>query len=149
MSGWRLGYAIGPVDVIRKMALLHETISSCLPPFIQMAGVAALTEHQEAIEEYKLLLKRSRDLLVRALNAIPGITCPGPEGAIYAFPNITGTGLSSAVFAQRMLEEAGVALQAGTNFGARGEGYVRLCFARDEETIREGCSRIAHFLSTR
>lgn len=141
MSGWRLGYAIGPVDVIKKLALLLETIYSCLPPFIQYAGIAALTEHQDAIESYKDLVKKSRDCVVRELNALPGVNCPLPEGAIYAFPNIRGTGLTSQQFADRMLD-SGVAVLPGTGFGALGEGYVRLCFARTEDIIREGCARM-------
>lgn len=142
MSGWRLGYAVGPVDVIKKMALLFETIYSCVPPFIQMAGISALTEHQDAIDGYRDLVKKSRDLIVKELNALPGVSCPIPEGAIYAFANITGTGLTSQQFADRMLEDAGVSLLPGDNFGPAGEGYVRLCFARTEDTIREGCARM-------
>lgn len=141
MSGWRLGYAIGPVDVIKKMALLLETIYSCLPPFIQYAGIAALTEHQELIDGYAQSCKHLRDVIVQELNALPGVRCPLPEGAIYAFPNIAGTGMTSPEFCERMLE-AGVAVLPGGGFGAAGEGYVRLCFARPEETIREGCARM-------
>jgi aspartate aminotransferase len=146
MSGWRLGYAIGPVPVIKKMALLLETIYSCIPPFIQYAGISALTEHQEKIEGYRDLVKESRDLIVQELNALPGVSCPLPEGAIYAFPNITDTGLTSQQFADRMLENAGVALLPGPNFGPAGEGYVRLCYARTPDTIREGCARMRRSL---
>ncbi len=141
MSGWRLGYAIGPVDVIKKMALLLETIYSCLPPFIQYAGIAALTEHQDLIDGYAESCKHLRDVIVAELNALPGVRCPLPEGAIYAFPNITGTGLTSPEFCERMLG-SGVAVLPGGGFGAAGEGYVRLCFARPEEMIKEGCARM-------
>ncbi len=147
MSGWRLGYAIGPVALIKKMAMLFETIYSCLPPFIQYAGISALTEHQERIEAYVQLVKHSRDVITQELNALPGVSCPLPEGAIYAFPNIKNTGLTSQQFSDRMLEHAGVSVLPGVNFGPAGEGYVRLCFARTEETIKEGCARMRSSLT--
>jgi aspartate aminotransferase len=146
MSGWRVGYAIGPVDVIRKMTLLFETIYSCLPPFSQYGALSALTENQEIIEEYAKTLKTLRDLTVEKLNELPGVTCPVPEGAIYAFANITETGLTSKQFQDHMLEKANVAVLDGSTFGPMGEGYVRLCFARKEETIIEGCARMRAFL---
>jgi len=138
MSGWRLGYAIGPVEVIKKMTLLFETMFSCLPPFIQQAGIAALTERQDVIEEYKERLRRSRDIMVDMLNEVPGVACEVPAGAIYVFADIKGTGLTAREFADRALSKAGVAVLPGSNFGPNGEGYVRLCFARDPKLIKRG-----------
>lgn len=142
MSGWRLGYAIGPVDLIQKMTLLFETIYSCVPPFVQYGGIAALNEHPEYFENYWKLLEESRNLLVKNLNSLPGVSCLVPAGAIYAFANITKTGLTSQQFATLMLEQASVSLLPGTNFGKNGEGYIRLCYARTKETIQEGYDKM-------
>ena len=139
MPGWRLGYAIGPVDVIRKMGILFQTIYSCAPPFVQYAGIGALKGDQDVIEERIRQYKKLRDLIVRKLNEIPGIACSVPDGACYVFPNIKGTGMSSAEFADFVLEKAGVALLPGTCFGEYGEGYVRLCYTRRPEVIEESC----------
>lgn len=147
MTGWRLGVAIGPEDVIEKMGLLLQTTSSCVAPFIQRAGIEAIMGDQTQVlammEEYRL----RRDLLVEGLNRIPGITCLKPGGAIYVFPNISGTGLSSEEFAAHMLEHAGVALLPGTNFGQAGAGFVRLCYAISREQIAEGLARIERAVS--
>ena len=139
MPGWRLGYAIGPVDVIRKMGILFQTIYSCAPPFVQYAGIGALKGDQDVIEERIRQYKKLRDLIVRKLNEIPGIACSVPDGACYVFPNIKGTGMSSAEFADFVLEKAGVALLPGTCFGEYGESYVRLCYTRRPEVIEESC----------
>lgn len=146
MSGWRLGYAIGPEDFISKMALMFETIYSCVPPFVQMAGISALTEGRVALNAYHARLRGARDVMVEELNKLPGVKCAPPAGAIYAFADITGTGYSSEVFVRKMLEEAGVAVLPGTNFGHWGEGYVRMCFARPDSEIREGCARMQRVL---
>ena len=142
MPGWRLGYAIGPKDVISKMNILFETMYSCLPPFIQHAGVAALRADQTPIRERIYRYEMLRNLMVEKLNEIPGVACQAPEGACYVFPNVTGTGLSSGEFADFMLDQAGVALLPGTCFGQNGEGYVRLCFTRSPETIETACEKM-------
>ena len=142
MPGWRLGYAIGPKEVIRKMNILFETMYSCLPAFIQYGGVAALKSDQAPIRERLGRYQACRDHIVAKLNEIPGVTCGVPDGACYVFPNITGTGLTSEEFAEMALEEAQVALLPGTVFGENGEGYVRLCFTRSAETIEIACERM-------
>jgi len=142
MPGWRLGYAIGPKDVIRKMNVLFETQYSCMPPFIQHAGVAALRADQTPIRERMTRYQMLRDLMVEKLNEIPGVECQAPEGACYVFPNVMGTGLSSAEFADFVLDQAQVALLPGTCFGQNGEGYIRLCFTRSPETIETACERM-------
>ncbi len=142
MTGWRIGVAIGPEDVIAKMALLLQTTSSCVPPFIQYAALEAIngdqTEVRKMIQEYK----ERRDILVDGLNDINGISCLKPGGAIYVFPNITGTGMTSEEFSDFMLKEANVALLPGTNFGEYGEGYIRMCYVNSKENIIEGLKRI-------
>lgn len=147
MTGWRLGVAIGPPDVIQKMGLLLQTTSSCVSPFIQRACMEAIRGDQSEVRKMMQTYKQRRDLLVDGLNSILGITCVRPGGAFYVFPNINGTGMSSEVFAEEMLEKAGVALLPGTNFGPSGEGYVRLCYALSENRIVEGLERIRRVLS--
>lgn len=146
MPGWRLGYAIGPAEVIKKMGILFQTIYSCAPPFIQYAGISALKGNQEVVEKRIQQYKMLRDLIVRKLNEIPGIACSVPDGACYVFPNIRGTGMGSAEFADFMLEKAGVALLPGTCFGEYGEGYVRLCYTRRPEVIEEACEKMEKVL---
>lgn len=142
MTGWRLGYAIGPERVIEKMGLLLQTILSCLPPFIQYGGISALTGDQEIVSERVKELRICRDLIVRGLNNVPGFSCLTPDGAFYAFANITKTGLTSAEVAQVLLEKAGVAVLPGDCFGKYGEGYIRACYATPVEAIEEAIGRI-------
>ena len=149
MPGWRLGFAVGPKDVIKKMGLLFQTIYSCTPPFIQYAGIAALKINQEAIQQRLLQYKALRDLIVAKLNAIPGVSCLVPQGACYVFANIKGTGMKSEEFANFMLEKAGVALLPGTCFGEYGEGYVRLCYTRKTEVIEEACEKMKAIMEAR
>jgi aspartate/methionine/tyrosine aminotransferase len=149
MPGWRLGYAIGPKDVIAKMGILFQTIYSCTPPFIQYAGIAALKGDQSVVEERIYRYEMLRNLIVERLNEIPGVSCLAPEGACYVFPNISGTGMSSAEFADFVLEHAGVALLPGTCFGENGEGHVRLCFTRSPETIEQACRSMKKALTVK
>jgi aspartate/methionine/tyrosine aminotransferase len=129
MSGWRLGYVVGPECIMEKMALLIQTIISCFPPFIQIAGAEALYGKQDDVKKrlHQLLLRR--DILVRGLNSLEGVKCNVPHGAFYAFPNITGTGLTSDEYCDKLLKETGVCVLPGNCFGDCGEGYVRLCYA--------------------
>jgi len=142
MTGWRLGVAIGPKEVIDKMGLVVQTIVSCVPPFIQLAGIEAIKGDQSAIAGMLKEYQQRRDVLVEGLNGIPGIKCVKPEGALYAFPNITGTGMTSEQFADFALENAGVALLPGNNFGEYGEGYVRLCYVNTLENIERAIERL-------
>ena len=146
MTGWRLGYVIGPAPVVAKMSLLLNLIISCVPTFIQAGGVAALEGDQSAARAMMAEYRRRRDALVAGLNQLPGVRCVTPDGAIYAFPNISGTGLTSQQFADRMLERAGVALLPGDNFGPSGAGYVRLCYATSMATIERALTLMAEAL---
>lgn len=146
MTGWRLGVGIGPQKVMEKMGLLLQTTSSCVPAFIQKAGIAAIQGSQDAVKSMMAEYKERRDILVRGLNEIEGIHCLNPGGAFYVFPNITKTGLSSEVFAQQLLEKGKVGVCAGSDFGACGEGYIRLCYATAKEDITEGIKRIRKFV---
>lgn len=146
MTGWRIGIAIGPEDVIAKMALLLQTTSSCVPPFIQYAALEAIVGDQTEVRKMTQEYKERRDLLVDGLNDIKSISCLKPGGAIYVFPNITKTGMTSGEFADFILKEADVALLPGTNFGNYGEGYVRMCYVNSKENISEGLKRIKNVL---
>jgi aspartate aminotransferase len=143
MTGWRLGAIVAPPVVAERMMLLLQTTSSCVAPFLQRAGTEAICGDQEQVRVMMAEYRARRDMLVNGLNAIPGIQCHMPGGAFYAFPNITQFGMDSETFADVMLEKAGVALLPGSNFGAQGEGFVRLCYASSRENIAEAVKRIA------
>lgn len=148
MTGWRLGYAIGPERVIEKMGLLLQTIISCVPPFVQYAGMAALNCDPYIIRAMVEECQKRRDQIVNGLNSLPGISCLKPSGAFYVFPNITGTGMTSREFANFMLEHARVALLPGVDLGECGEGYARLCYATNGEAIAEGVERMRKALAS-
>lgn len=146
MSGWRLGYVIGPEKLIEKMGLLLETIISCLPAFTQLGGRAVLLGDQEFLVERNEELQKRRDILVEGLNSLSGVLSVVPEGSIYAFPNIKNTGLTSNEYSEKLLEEAGVCIVPGNCFGKFGEGYLRLCYASTPvETIKEALDKMKKF----
>lgn len=146
MTGWRLGVAIGPAPVIEKMGLLLSTIISCVPPFIQRAGIDAIEGDTSALQAMKQEYAKRKKLLVEGLNALPGVRCIEPDGAIYAFPNIQGTGMSSEEFARFCLHRAGVALLAGRYFGEAGEGFVRMCYVNNQANIEKALNAIKNAL---
>jgi len=148
MTGWRLGYAIMPVELAERVELLLTHSIGCTATFTQAAGVDALTGDQRMVDEVVDEYRRRRDRIVDGLNAIPGVHCQRPQGAFYVFPNISKTGISSKELAQRLLDEAGVAVLAGTDFGAGGEGYLRLCYATSPEVIENALERVANFLNS-
>lgn len=149
MTGWRIGITTGPKEIIGKMGLFAQTLYSCVPPFVQRAGIVAINGDQSEIRKMMQTYKERRDLLVEGLNKIPGISCLKPEGAFYVFCNITKTGMTSEEFSDFMLEKAKVSLLAGTSFGQYGQGYVRLTYANSIENIKEGISRIKKVLENR
>ena len=143
MTGWRLGYGIMPEALAERMELLLTHSVGCTASFTQVAGIAALTGPQEAVEAAVAEYQRRRDALVAGLNAISGFRCRTPQGAFYAFPNITALGKTSAWWADYLLETAGVAVLPGTAFGSRGEGYLRICFANSVANIQLALKNIA------
>lgn len=146
MTGWRLGVAIGPEKIIEKMGLLIQTLCSCVPPFIQRAGIAALRDDQTEIRRMTKIYRERRDTLVEGLNKTAGVSCLKNEGAFYVFPNITKTRMGSEEFADFILEKARVAILPGTHFGKYGEGYVRLTYATSIENIKKGLGKIRRAL---
>jgi aspartate aminotransferase len=146
MTGWRLGYGIFPDFLVEPVTRLMTNSVSCTSVFSQIAAIAALEGPQDSVGAMMVEFTKRRDLVVEGLNSLPGISCPIPEGAFYAFPNIRGTGMSSQGFADKALYEAGVALLAGTAFGQFGDGYIRISFANSQENLREAIERLRKIL---
>jgi aspartate aminotransferase len=149
MTGWRLGYLLGPKAIVDAAATIQGHATSNATSFAMVGALAAMEGAEDdvarMIEEYEL----RRDFLIPRLNALPGVTCRAPKGAFYAFPNVSGafrSGLaSSSEFAERLLEEAHVAVVAGSAFGS--DAHIRISFACSRETLDEGLRRLARFLS--
>jgi aspartate/methionine/tyrosine aminotransferase len=142
MTGWRLGFGVFPPELVPHIERLISNSVSCTATFVQEAAVAALEGPQDAVDRMRDEFARRRAAIVRGLNELPGVRCLEPDGAFYAFPNITGTGVSSKELADRLLEEAGVACLSGTAFGANGEGFVRFSYANSLENIQEALQRV-------
>jgi aspartate aminotransferase len=149
MCGWRLGYGVAPRELAAKMETLMINTSSCAAAFTQMAAIEAFNspESDAAVERMVGQFERRRDLMVDGLNRIPGFRCARPDGAFYAFPNIEGTGMDEKTMADRLLNEAGVAVLPGTAFGEGGKGYVRLAYTQSEESLAEALNRIERFVA--
>ncbi|HXR98785.1 MAG TPA: pyridoxal phosphate-dependent aminotransferase [Terriglobales bacterium] len=148
MTGWRLGYALGPAPVIAAMLSLQSHSTSNATSFVQKAGAAALLGPQAPINAMLDEYRRRRDLIVAGLRAITGITCALPGGAFYAYPNISGLlgkgrAATAAEFADRLLHQAGIVTVPGEAFGS--QGHIRFSYATSREVIREGLSRLAQF----
>ena len=142
MTGWRLGYAIGPAQVIAHMVKLQINIASCAAAFTQMAAIEALRGPQDStrkmVEEYD----RRRKTIVSGLNSIRGMSCKMPDGAFYVFPNVKKLGLNSRDIMMKLLNQGHVATLHGEAFGPAGAGYLRLSYATSLENIKEGLGRI-------
>ncbi len=143
MTGWRLGYAVVPEELVHPIVRLISNSISCTPPFIQHAGIEALTGQQESVSLMVAEFKKRRDLIVEGLNRIPGISCVRPRGAFYVFPNIKQLGMGCEEFADFLLNEHGVAALPGTHFGRFGDGYLRFSYATSQENIKKGLERVA------
>jgi len=148
MTGWRLGYGVMPLWLADAVNKLTVNSNSCTASFTQRAGLAAITGPQDAVTAMVAEFHRRRDAMVKGLNEIPGFRCSVPAGAFYAFPNITGTRMTSKDLANFLLNEAGVASLWGTAFGAHGEGYLRFSYANSLSNILEAIERIRKVSST-
>jgi aspartate aminotransferase len=152
MTGYRLGYIAAPRRWIESLTVLAINGHTCVPPFIQRAGVAALTGPQDIVHTQIEAYRARRDVLVRGLESLPGgVRCPAPGGAFYVFPDFSAllarNGLTSREFADRLLERHGVAAIDGAAFGRRGEGRIRLSFASAQADLDEAVSRIGEAVS--
>ncbi len=146
MTGWRLGYAVVPPSLVQTYGQLVINTISCAPTFVQVGAVEALTGPQDDVDAMVVEFKARRDLVVAGLNDIAGIRCATPVGAFYVFPEVTGTGLDGATLAERLLQEAGVCVLAGTAFGGVGTGHIRVSYANSRENLTEALSRIRGFV---
>ena len=146
MTGWRLGYAIMPDELARAVTLFNNNTFSCVATFVQMAGIAALTGPDEPVLRMNEIFRGRRDRLVSGLNAIPGMSCLLPEGAFYAFPNVSAITRDDRSLAKFLLEEGGVACGGGSSFGAAGTGYLRFSYAASLEDIDWALDSIAKTL---
>lgn len=142
MDGWRLGYVAAPEEYITVMNKFHQHNTTCAPNFVQVAGIAALTQEKDEVQKMVAEYQRRRDYAVQAINAIDGISCLCPKGAFYIFINCKQLGKTSAELSQYFLEQAKIALVPGDVFGPGGEGYLRMSFAASYESIVEGCERL-------
>jgi aspartate/methionine/tyrosine aminotransferase len=147
MTGWRLGYAVWPgklYDYARKLAV---NLHSCVNAPAQYAGLAALTGPQDAVTAMVAEFDRRRGVVVEGLNRLPGVSCILPKGAFYAFPNVKKTGWKAKKLANALLDQTGVALIGGPDFGLLGEGYLRLSYANSTENIERALVRMGDFLA--
>ena len=142
MTGWRLGYGVMREDLAVLIAKLQTNSNSCTASFTQRAGIEALTGPQDEVARMDAEFKRRRDVIVEGLNVIPKVSCKTPSGAFYVFPNVKKIGWESKKLADYFLNEAGVAVLAGTSFGEFGQGYIRISYANSVENIKEGLARI-------
>ncbi|MGB7855078.1 MAG: pyridoxal phosphate-dependent aminotransferase [Pseudolabrys sp.] len=149
MTGWRLGYAVWPgklYDYARKLAV---NLHSCVNASAQYAGLAALKGSQDEVTKMVVEFDRRRKVVVDGLNKLPGVSCATPKGAFYAFPNIKRTGWKAKALASALLEDAGVAIIGGPDFGILGEGYIRVSYANSTENILKALDRMREFLANR
>jgi aspartate aminotransferase len=146
MTGWRLGYGVWPQALIGHAERLAINCHSCVNAAAQFAGIAALTGPREPVHRMVAAFAERREMIVAALNGLPGFRCTQPGGAFYTFPNIIGTGCDSRTLQGRLLEKTGVATIGGTSFGEYGEGYLRFSYAASREAISEAIERIREFL---
>jgi aspartate aminotransferase len=147
MTGWRLGYGVWPPALFAAAERLAINCHSCVNAAAQFAGIAALSGPREPVEQMVAAFAARRGFIVEALNGLPGFRCANPGGAFYAFPHVAAAGLDARTLQNRMLEEAGVAVIAGTSFGAFGEGYLRFSYANSREAIAEAVERIGKLMA--
>lgn len=146
MTGWRLGYAIMPEDLCKAVTLFNNNTFSCVTSFVQKAGIEALLGPDAAVREMNEIFRQRRDKLVQGLNALPGVRCTLPEGAFYAFPNVSQITKDDKKLASFILEEAGVACGGGSSFGPAGAGYLRFSYAASLADIDYALHQLGEYL---
>jgi aspartate/methionine/tyrosine aminotransferase len=146
MTGWRLGWIVAPSALMDDLAKLVEYNTSCAPSFVQQAGIAALEQGERFTQDLVRDLRASRDHLVRALSAVPGVDVKAPLGAMYLFFSMPGS-TRSLELCKAMVREVGLGVAPGSAFGPQGEGFVRWCYACDTARLDEGVERLKRFLA--
>jgi aspartate aminotransferase len=147
MTGWRCGFAAVPEPLREPLTRFFINSTSCVPPFVQRAAIAALTGPADPVEEMVATFRRRRDVVVARLNALPGVSCQVPQGAFYAFCDVSGTGLTGAQLAERLLVERGVAVLAGSAFGVHADDHLRISYAAALPRIEAGLERFGELLA--
>lgn len=147
MTGWRCGFAAVPKPLREPLTRFFVNCTSCVPPFVQRAAVAALTGPTDAVDAMVATFRQRRDVVVEGLNALPGVSCRLPQGAFYAFADVSGTGLTGAQLAERLLVEQGVAVLAGSAFGDHADDHLRISYAAATERIETGLERFGQLLT--
>ena len=145
MTGWRLGYACGPKEILSQVTKIHQFAIMCAPTTSQYAAIAAMTVCDDVVEEMAEEYDARRRLIVDGFNKL-GLTCRDPKGAFYAFPSIQKTGLTSEEFCRQLLEKKHVAVVPGPAFGKGGEGFIRASYCYSTDHIKEALKRIGEFL---
>ncbi|MBV9329026.1 MAG: pyridoxal phosphate-dependent aminotransferase [Chloroflexi bacterium] len=148
MTGWRLGFGVFPPELVPHVERLISNSVSCTASFAQEAAKAAMEGPQDAVDRMLQEFTARRSAIVGGLNQLPGVRCLEPDGAFYAFPNITGTGIASRALADRLLQEAGVACLSGTAFGDYGEGFIRFSYANSLPNIEDALERMRKLLTS-
>jgi aspartate aminotransferase len=147
MTGWRLGYVAGPREIIRQVAKIHSHSVTCATSFGQVGAVAALEGPQNFIDSMVEAWDRRRHMIVSGLNSVPGFTCAMPEGAFYALPDVSGTGLNGTGVAKLLIDDVGVGVTPGDAFGEVTRDHIRLSFANSDESIESAIGRICKVFS--
>jgi aspartate aminotransferase len=147
MTGWRCGFAAVPEPLRDPLTRFFINSTSCVPPFVQRAAVAALTGPTDAVDEMVATFRARRDVVVARLNALPGVSCRTPQGAFYAFCDVSGTGFTGADLAERLLVEQGVAVLAGSAFGEHADDHLRISYAAALPRIEAGLQRFGELLA--
>ncbi len=146
MTGWRLGYVAAREPLAKEILKVQQHSVTCASSFTQYAGIAALTGPQDAVSQMVEAYRKRRDIITDGLNSLPGVSCHQPQGAFYAFPDVSATGMSSIEFADMLLSKARVAVTPGIAFGDSGEGHVRLSFANSTPLVEEAIERMREVL---
>lgn len=148
MTGWRIGCAFGPQQVIDQMMIMQENVVSCVPGSLQMGAVAALEGSADILSTMKTAYRANRDMVVDAVSRMPLVSCNTPDGAFYVLINVKNTGMSDHDFAVRLLNEAKVVVTPASGFGSRGQGFVRLSYVGSAEDTAEGLHRMQVWLES-
>jgi aminotransferase len=146
MTGWRLGYAAGPADIIAAIGKIHQNTMLSPPSMAQIAAIEALRHGEADVTRMVAEYNRRRQVIIRGLNQM-GLECHQPQGAFYAFPSIRTTGMASEEFTEKLLSEEGVVVMPGSLFGRQGEGFVRCSYATAISEIEEALKRMARFVA--
>jgi len=146
MTGWRIGYACAPAEIVEQMMKIHQYTVMCVPTAGQYAALEALRTGEPEVQRMVAEYDRRRQVMWRRFNDM-GLACAEPRGAFYCFPSVASTGLDDETFCERLLREEKVVVVPGSAFGERGAGHVRACYAASLEQIEEACDRIARFVA--